>query len=119
MRCGLDCVSYVCDLRQIPKKEIIKQLESRLCQQGISIYDIVTTLQKNGVVANGYRSFFLPKEKNTILYLKMRKTGHFIVLKEKFLYYANIHDPKMGDCKIAKWRLHFLYSHRYILCYNN
>lgn len=119
MRCAMDCVEYLFKLWNKEYIGIIKALESKLSPVGISIFDLIICLQEQSLEVHAYHSWFLPKCKNTILYLNKKGVFHYLILKRKSFYFAWIYDPVLGNIKIGKWRLYLLWSHKYIMCYNN
>ena len=118
MRCAIECLKFLQSYYLYDFKAIEEELEKRLCDKGLSILDVVETLNQFHINCKVYKSTFLLKNTPCVLYLKGKKSGHFIVLLKNKGCHVTLYDPYLKKVVVSKWRLYLKWSHISIVCYN-
>lgn len=121
MRCAIDCIKILIEHYEINEEKAIKlldEVENKINEQGLSIYDFITLTNKYYLHCIAKKSMFFPKQLPCVIYLKGKRTGHYMMLMKKEHFHFIVYDPSIEYKRIHKIWLYLYWSHICILCYN-
>ncbi len=118
MRCALFCIKKLNAYFNFDCEVLLARLNNCIQDGGVSVYDFITHAEACGLHLQAYRSFFLMNHFPSVILLRPRRCGHYIVLLKRTRFYVFIYDPVYGEKKLHILRLYLVYSKISIVCYN-
>ncbi len=117
MNCGVEVLKRLNEIIDIDLNEVINNCESKVTNQGLSMYDMYHELNKV-IDCKAIASIKLIKQTPFIAFIGFDHQGHY-VLVEKIDKYVHIYDPAGKYKKCTKLFFYMIWSKKAIvLCYN-
>lgn len=117
MNCGVEVLKRLNEMFDIDLNEVIRNCESKVTDQGLSMYDMYHELNKV-IDCHAIASIKLLKQTPFIAFIGFDSKGHY-VLVEKIDRYVHIYDPAGKYKKCTKLFFYMIWSKKAIvLCYN-
>ena len=108
MNCGIEVLKRLNEILEIDLKDVIKNCESKVNENGLSMYDLKNELNKK-IPTKAFMSLRLIKHTPWIAYIGSKKNGHY-VLVEKIDKYVWVYDPANKLKKCNKLYFYLLWS---------
>lgn len=110
MDCFIKCFHYLCEEKNVERKDIEKSLHDKLCEKGISLYDVKEVMMKYELNVNMIRTLKIPDTSFIAYYDYGKRGGHFVYVKSKSFFKAEVYDPCIGIQKICKFCFYIKWS---------
>ena len=111
MRCGIESVREYLKLLNVDYTLVVEELDKRVTENGVSVYDIIDVLGNYEIEAHAYKCFFVYPNAPFIIYLFSKK--HYILIKRVGLL-VELFDINVGWVKIPLI-VYFFINKRYII----
>lgn len=109
MRCAFDCLLFIQDYFDVDTSKGIGYLEGKLSEKGISIYDFCNAVMLCNLNCKAISSWCFPK-KISILLVKGKNSGHYLVFIKKTLFSIVVYDGRLGIRKVNKFVFYWIWS---------
>ena len=108
MNCGIEVLKRLNEMIDYDLKEVIKTCENKVNENGLSMLDLKTELNKV-IPTQAIMSLKFIKNTPWIAYIGSKKNGHY-VLVEKIDKYIWVYDPSNKLKKCNKFYFYLLWS---------
>ena len=116
MNCGISCLKKYFEIIGYDGKDILTELESCLCDEGLSIHDIVSTLNRNGFECTAWYDRKVSFDFPYLMYDKRKKHYTLVAGYDGVFFY--VYDDKLGEIRLFHW-LFRLFWQKYYVCVKN
>ena len=112
MNCGIFCVKKYFELIGYDGSEILRQLQSHVCNKGLSVLDIVDVLNRNGFECMAYYDRKVSYDFPYIMYDGINH--HYYLVAGSDGRYVYMFDRNLGEIRLFHWFFRFIWRKYYV-----